>query len=139
MPVEECMQRMRHREYLMWQARLKRQWNTPNRTDFYLMQLARAIYDLPPMVWGKPPEHKDLDKFKIPFTFGDDSSLPKQTADEIKQNSSTPLLKEPILFPPLPKKPTTKEEVAEMQAKINRHKWMMSVGAIDRRKVSEKK
>jgi hypothetical protein len=37
------MQSMTHREYLTWLAWLEDQWNVPDRTDYYLMQIAGHV------------------------------------------------------------------------------------------------
>lgn len=65
MPVAECMQRVSYREYLAWRERFKQEWNTPSRTDYYLMQLAALTIRM---------RKGSLDNLKIPFKFKSRSS-----------------------------------------------------------------
>jgi len=37
------MQRITHREYLIWMRYLEEQWEKPSRTDNYLMQIAAEV------------------------------------------------------------------------------------------------
>ena len=43
MPLSECIRRHTHREYVTWLAWLDEQWNQPDRTDHYLMQIAHCV------------------------------------------------------------------------------------------------
>lgn len=67
MTVEECMKRTPHRHYLAWMAWYEREWNKPDRSDHYLMQIAQYI-----------ARGKELPK--ITFTF--DRAKPVAEADK---------------------------------------------------------
>lgn len=54
------MQRVSYREYLAWRERFKQEWNSPSRTDYYLMQIAALVIRM---------KKGSLDKLKIPFKF----------------------------------------------------------------------
>ena len=60
MPVSECIRRVSYREYLGWMERFKEEWNSPSRTDYYLMQIAMVLLGTKK---GK------VDDLKIPFKF----------------------------------------------------------------------
>lgn len=41
--LNDLMKTMPHRQFLMWQERIKRGWNQPDRHDHYLMQIAQEV------------------------------------------------------------------------------------------------
>lgn len=43
MTLGEYLHRVPHREHLLWVAYLEEEWNTPSRTDHYLMRIASEI------------------------------------------------------------------------------------------------
>ena len=58
------MQSMTNREFRTWSAWLDEQWNEPDRTDYYLMQVAGYVsHVLSKKSWK-------LDDFKINFKLG---------------------------------------------------------------------
>ena len=61
---------MTHRQYEAWRWWLRLEWNRPDRSDHYAMQVCQHLWLLPARVWGKNPEPPKLDKFEIPFVFG---------------------------------------------------------------------
>lgn len=63
MPLRACMREHTHREYRTWTAWLQKQWNEPDRSDYYLMQIAREIR----YVLSKKKMPKTLEMFKLPF------------------------------------------------------------------------
>ena len=53
---------MTYRQYLVWLAWLKEDWNRPSRTDHYIMQAARPHYERGTdliIKWGRPDDLKD--------------------------------------------------------------------------------
>jgi len=58
------MTRMSHREYMTRMAWIQKELNTPDRTDFYLMQVAQEVR----RVLHKKPNTVTLDQFKIKFS-----------------------------------------------------------------------
>lgn len=57
--LTDLMRRIPHRQFEMWMEWLDQQWNKPDRTDHYLMQLATIVN-------GMFNEARDM---KIKFTF----------------------------------------------------------------------
>ena len=43
MPLAECMERVTHREYLLWQAHFEDDDNRPTITHYYLAQIAQEV------------------------------------------------------------------------------------------------
>lgn len=43
MPLADCIRAHTHRQYLTWMAWLDEQWNSPSRTDYYLIQIAYLV------------------------------------------------------------------------------------------------
>lgn len=39
----EALERTTHRQFIVWMEWFRRQWNRPERTDYYLMQLANFL------------------------------------------------------------------------------------------------
>ena len=60
MPLRRCIAETSHREYLTWMVWLNEEWNNPNRTDHYLMQIAQLLSD--------SKKVQGLNDLKIPFT-----------------------------------------------------------------------
>lgn len=69
------MQRHTHREYKAWQVWLDNQWNDPNLTHYYLMQIAAEVR----RVLSKKPRDILLSHFKLLFT------REKPVTEEVKQ------------------------------------------------------
>lgn len=61
--LQELMESMSHREYLTRLAWIEDNYNDPNRTDFYLMQIATEIR----RVLHKHPKQVKINQFKLPF------------------------------------------------------------------------
>jgi len=63
--LQECIQKLSHREYLTWKEYFKIQWNEPSRGDWYLRQIAAEVYK------SRFAEHIDAgpDKFELTFEF----------------------------------------------------------------------
>lgn len=59
--LRRCLAETTNREFKDWIVWLDREWNTPNRSDHYLMQIAREIRDK----WSK--KGSLLDTFKLKF------------------------------------------------------------------------
>lgn len=73
------MKSMSHREYLTRLAWIEENWNDPDRSDYYLMQIAQEIRK----VMSKKPKNIKLDHLKIKFGMKED--LQKKQADRSKQ------------------------------------------------------
>lgn len=69
MPLTELMKKTTHRQFRAWVAWDQEQWNKPDRTDYYLMQVAQEIYLIRMMLAMRKGVNSTLIKFKIPFTF----------------------------------------------------------------------
>lgn len=63
MPLSRCLEEVSYREYLLWMAWLDKQWNQPDRSDHYLMQVSRDIA----RVLSKHPGRIQTKDFKIEF------------------------------------------------------------------------
>jgi hypothetical protein len=53
----------------MRESWLEREWNNPNRSDYYLLLIAQILCSIPAWIWGKDAKLGDLDELKIPFEF----------------------------------------------------------------------
>jgi hypothetical protein len=62
------MRQHTERELKLWLLWLREEWNRPDRTDHYLMQIAAEIRRN-----GKIPIEVTTDQFRLPFVFGDDA------------------------------------------------------------------
>lgn len=82
MPVAECMRRVSHREFLGWVAWMNNQWNSPSRSDWYLMELMavvrRLMHDNPASVQPR--------QFRLRF---DDESAESKPGHSVEQSKST--------------------------------------------------
>lgn len=74
---------MTHREFLTWQAWIDRQWNRPDRTDFYLMQVACEVR----RVLSRKPAGIKIDDFRLPFGEEGQRELKRQDAEEIAKQA----------------------------------------------------
>ena len=63
MPVAECLERISHREYKLWLQLFEAEWNEPNRSDHYLMQIAQEVRR-----GNFKKASAKLSSYKIPFT-----------------------------------------------------------------------
>ena len=63
MSPNEVLQKHSHRQYLAWCVWLNSEWNRPNRTDQYLMQIALQVA----RVLAKHPDKINLSQFKLEF------------------------------------------------------------------------
>lgn len=80
MPLEECIRKHTYRQMLTWMAYLGEEWNQPDRSDHYLMQIAMEVR----RVLHKNPSSVKLDDMKIPFD-------PVHTKDgKVKRKVATP-------------------------------------------------
>jgi hypothetical protein len=70
---------MTHRQYLAWQAWLDEEWERPNRTDQYLMQVALEV------VRGrmKNPRKAELQNFRLTFKGKKTLKRPKLTKEQV--------------------------------------------------------
>lgn len=65
MPVEECMEKTTHRQFIAWMHYLRNEYiASPTRSDYYLMQVAREVRGCltdanPSIIDMKLPEAKD--------------------------------------------------------------------------------
>lgn len=66
-----------HREFLTWAVYLQQQWNEPNRTDYYLMQISQVIKQ----VNSRRGATHRLSREQLKFDWG---GPPEQTAEEAK-------------------------------------------------------
>jgi hypothetical protein len=64
LPVVEAMERVTHREYRLRVLWNQHQWNKPNLTEYYLMQIAQHLARLP-----GAKKLSELGKFKLPFKY----------------------------------------------------------------------
>ncbi len=55
---------MTHRQYLVWQEWLNQEWNRPDRSDHYAMQVAKTVAQ---SAAGRHGRGIKLNQFKIPF------------------------------------------------------------------------
>lgn len=46
MPLQDCFRSISPWEYKLWINYLDKQFEQPSRTDYYLMQIAKVVYDL---------------------------------------------------------------------------------------------
>jgi hypothetical protein len=81
LPLTECLQRTTYRQYLVWEAWLREQWNTPDRHDYYLMQIALRV------IQSRLKKGSSLspDSQKIPFreVAAKIAVAPKQTVEQV--------------------------------------------------------
>lgn len=70
-----------NRQHLVWVEWLKMQWNAPNRTDHYLMQVAAEVA----RQWAKHPQSCKLGNFIIQFG-GDKPLTPTQRKRQIQDS-----------------------------------------------------
>ena len=63
---------MTHREYLLRLAWIEEEWKTPQRHDYYLMQIAQEVR----RVLSKKPNSIKLEHFKLGF--GEQEAKPRQ-------------------------------------------------------------
>lgn len=68
MSLQECMEVISHREYLLWMEWLRIQWNSPSRNDHYLMAIALELRTIQQM-FSETPRPYSLDHMKVKFNF----------------------------------------------------------------------
>ena len=68
MSLQRCKREHTYREYLVWMAWLSLQWNEPDRSDHYLMQIAQTVRQ----ILRKNPNKVTLQQQKIPFVSKED-------------------------------------------------------------------
>lgn len=73
---------MTHRQFLVWTAWLKEQWNSPNRTDHYLMLLAQHLALMPARVWGKSGGHLSLSDCALSFMHKKPAKITQEQASK---------------------------------------------------------
>ena len=98
------MRAMSHREYLTWQAWLRKEWNRPSRTDYYLMQLSADVRNL----FAKKPV--EVEERKISWTYGTATKQSTQGPPliAIKDDGTE-------VYPP---GPLTAEQIASVQRQV---------------------
>ena len=79
MTVGRCQREMGHAEYLKWLDWLDDQWNTPDRTDHYLMQVSANIFQSQ----SRNPTKIRSDQFRIKFV----EANAKPTEFELEQKA----------------------------------------------------
>jgi hypothetical protein len=72
------MRKTTHRDYLLWLWFLDEEWNKPNKTDHYLMQIADNVENL-----FKKVKRSDPNSQKLSFTKTE--PLPELTEEEAKK------------------------------------------------------
>lgn len=79
------MDRLTHREFLTWGEWFKQQWNEPNRSDHYLMQIACEIVRVN-LKKGAAQKLK-LSQFLLPFKWimGGQAVSPEEAARQAKR------------------------------------------------------
>ena len=70
--VDDLMERIPQRQYLLWMLYLREEWNQPTRADYYVMQICVEIRRL----FSKNPGSIVMKAFKIVFNFGADKPKP---------------------------------------------------------------
>lgn len=78
LPVQECKTRISHREFQAWNLYLAEAWNSPNKTEYYLMQIALEVRRSNSR---RPNKHK-LEHMKLSFDTG--QPKPKKKVDRNK-------------------------------------------------------
>lgn len=63
MGITECMEKTSFREFLVWSSHFEQEWDQPDRTDQYLMQIAREIV----VLRTNSNRHK-VEDFKLKFS-----------------------------------------------------------------------
>lgn len=91
--------------------------NTPDRADYYSMQLALMLQALPALVWGQTPPNFNLDKFKIKLE-------PKKP-----EKKKEPYVRKSKYDPP---GPLTKEQLDKFRKKQSQGMWGKTVKAAKR-------
>lgn len=83
MSLNDCMQKVTNREYRLWMLWFDSEWNKPDRTDHYLMQIAAQIV----AVNSKETDTVLLSDFKIPFETKKEkvSNTVEKTAEQLEQ------------------------------------------------------
>lgn len=76
---------MTHREYLLRKAYLEeKKWGEPNKTEFYLMQIAQAVRQ----VLAKHPKRIKLSHFKMRFRGKEEKVTPQQKKAKLDASKS---------------------------------------------------
>ena len=83
---------MTHRQFMAWQVWLSWQHNRPDRTDYYLMQIACEVR----RIWAAKPDKVRLDQFKI--TFEESKSSAKSSNAEQRGTVRQPTRQEAAAF-----------------------------------------
>lgn len=101
---------MTHRQFLVWQAWLDKEWNVPSRSDWYAMQTAREV-----LCSGQDKEYRakvSAGDFRMPFTVVRQVQESKNTADP--RPAYVPLDKDgqPYL------RPLTREKAEKLQQAV---------------------
>jgi hypothetical protein len=107
-----------HRQFLVWQAWLEKEWNNPNRADHYAMQIATTIASQG-LKEGIP-----IHQGKIPFQF-----KKVEVDGNTSQETRVQTLPDGEPIPSYwPKRLMTKEEVVAAKAKVTQatHHYMMN-------------
>lgn len=100
MPLDDCIAKHTHRQYRLWLAWLDQQWERPDRTDYYLMQIAAEVRK----VLAKNRKQIEIEHFGIPSTFWD------------------------RLFKRKPATPPEQQKVSKAQAAISKATWFAFLG-----------
>ncbi len=59
-PLDLLIELIPYRDFKMWVVRMDELWNTPDRHDYYIMQLAQTVH-------GLFSKQEPLDRFKLKF------------------------------------------------------------------------
>ena len=77
------MEKHTHREFVVWMRWLDEEWNRPEPSDYYLMQIAAEIR----RVLSKKPRHIKMEDFKLEFAEAEHA--PAATVEEAAARSKS--------------------------------------------------
>lgn len=83
--LEQVMQSMTHREYLLRLAWIEESWSIPDRTDHYLMQIAQEVR----RVLSKSPNRIQMKDFEVKFVSKDRKVTAQEKEKSVRTSKST--------------------------------------------------
>lgn len=105
---------MTHRQYVGWLAWLDLQWDTPNRTDHYLMALRAEVR----RGWIRDPASVDDNAMRLVFNRTEALQVPSNVSVE-----------EDGLEPPLSViSPRSREQAERESMSMSKARWLSSIG-----------
>lgn len=81
LPLTTTLRETTYRQYLLWQLWLAKQWNSPDRHDFYLMKVCQTIERM----HARSNKKLDLGRYKVQFKDPTQSTI---TPTSIKQSKN---------------------------------------------------